>query len=113
MPGQSSDEEAGQALLIVGGVGIAASGNIHPGKFSMFESIHGSAPKYKGQNVANPLATILAVQMMLEHIGEPVAAQSIGRSIQLLFDKKKLTSVSAGSGVKTTEIGDLVLDHMS
>ena len=58
------------AAMIQGGLGIAASGNIHPGQVSLFEPIHGSAPKYAGKNVANPLATIMAVSMMLDYLGE-------------------------------------------
>ena len=56
--------------MIQGGLGLAPGGNINPEGVSMFEPIHGSAPKYKGQNVANPVATILAGQLMLEHLGE-------------------------------------------
>src|SRR5258708_35116659 len=59
---------------LVGGLGIAASANLHPGKISLFESIHGSAPQFAGQNRANPLATIMAVSMMLDDLGEPGAA---------------------------------------
>jgi 3-isopropylmalate dehydrogenase len=54
---------------IAGGLGLAASGNIHPGKTSLFEPVHGSAPKYQGKDVANPLAAILTAGIMLEHIG--------------------------------------------
>ena len=56
---------------ICGGLGLAASGNIHPGRTSLFEPVHGSAPKYAGQNVANPLAAILTVGIMLEYLGYP------------------------------------------
>ena len=102
-----------EAAMVVGGVGIGASGNIHPGKFSMFESIHGSSPKYKGKNVANPLATILAVKMMLEHLNQYEAAQHIDDSIQSLFDDNTFTDVSARSGRSTNGIADLVLERMS
>src|SRR5207245_1217267 len=57
------------AAMIQGGLGIAASGNIHPGQVSLFEPIHGSAPKHAGKNVANPIATIIAVPMMLDWLG--------------------------------------------
>ena len=67
--------------MLQGGLGIAASGNIHPGRVSMFEPIHGSAPKYRGKNVANPLATIAAVQMMPDFPGEGEAAPVIDQSI--------------------------------
>ena len=62
--------------MVQGGMGIAASGNIHPGRISMFEPIHGSAPKYRGQNTANPLATIEAVRMLLDHVGEAARGAS-------------------------------------
>ena len=58
---------------IAGGIGLAASGNIHPGGAALFEPVHGSAPDIAGQGVANPLATILSIQMLLEHLGHPRA----------------------------------------
>src|SRR5438552_12492295 len=69
------------AAMIQGGLGIAASGNLHPGRVSLFEPIHGSAPKYAGQNVANPIATIMAVQMMLDYLGESRAAARIEEAV--------------------------------
>ena len=65
------------SAMIQGGLGVAASGNIHPGQVSLFEPIHGSAPKYTGKNVANPIATIMAVQMMLDYLGEARGAARI------------------------------------
>lgn len=98
--------------MLQGGLGIAASGNIHPGGVSMFEPIHGSAPKYRGKNVANPLATIAAVQMMLAHLGETEAAATIEESISELLASKRIPDLSARSGLKTDEIGDLVVEKM-
>jgi 3-isopropylmalate dehydrogenase len=92
-----------------GGMGVAASGNIHPGKVSMFEPIHGSAPKYRGQNRANPLATIAAVAMLLDHCGQRKAATAIGDSVQRLIESRRIPELSAQAGLKTTEIGDLVV----
>src|SRR5205814_6464670 len=63
--------------MIQGGMGIAASGNLHPGKVSLFEPIHGSAPKYAGQDKASPIAAIMAVSMMLDYLGEKRAAAAI------------------------------------
>ena len=94
--------------MVQGGMGIAASGNIHPGRVSMFEPIHGSAPKYRGQNKANPIATIEAVRMLLEHIGEPAAAGRIQRAIQHVLETGKVKSLGAGAH-STTEFGDIVL----
>ena len=97
--------------MVQGGMGIAASGNIHPGKVSMFEPIHGSAPKYRGQNKANPIATIEAVRMMLEHIGELDAATRIGNAVRDALQGGRVKSLSAGAH-STTEFGDIVLDAM-
>jgi len=91
-----------------GGMGIAASGNIHPEKVSMFEPIHGSAPKYRGKNVANPIAAIMAVWMMLEFLGESEAAKTVEDAVAGLLRSKRIPSLDAKSGLSTNEIGDLV-----
>ncbi len=95
-----------------GGMGIAASGNIHPGKTSMFEPIHGSAPKYAGQNVACPLGAIAAAAMMLETLGEAHAAARIERAIAGLLVSRRIPSVDAHSGLSTTCIGDMVAEEV-
>ncbi len=98
--------------MIQGGMGIAAGGNLNPEKVSMFEPIGGSAPKYTGKNVINPLAAIAAGQMMLEHLGEVKAANRIEKSIQTIT-QNKLKSLSAGKmGYSTTEVGDLVVEYL-
>ena len=92
--------------MIQGGMGMAASGNIHPGRVSLFEPIHGSAPKYAGKNVASPLAAIMAAGMMLDYLGEKTAAAAIDRSIADLFANGRLKG--AGTGMHpTNEVGDL------
>ena len=101
------------SAMIQGGLGIAASGNIHPGKVSLFEPIHGSAPKYAGQNVANPIATIMAVQMMLEYLGEKGAAARLEQAVASLLKSKRLPSLGTDSGFSTTQIGDLVLAELA
>lgn len=93
---------------IQGGMGAAASGNIHPGKTSMFEPIHGSAPDITGQGIASPVATILAVGMMLEHLGETKAAESVNRAVRECVVDGKITSLDAKSGVTTREQGDVI-----
>ncbi|MFN0151372.1 MAG: 3-isopropylmalate dehydrogenase [bacterium] len=98
--------------MLQGGMGIAASGNIHPGRVSMFEPIHGSAPKYRGKNVANPLAAIAAVQMMLDYVGETAASCAIEDAIASLLSSGKIPSLAAGV-LKTSEIGDLVVKELS
>ncbi len=94
--------------MIQGGMGIAASGNINPEGVSMFEPIHGSAPKYRGKNVINPLAAIGAAQMMLEHLGETKAAERIEKAIISALTCGKIKDLSTRSGMGTDEIGDLV-----
>jgi 3-isopropylmalate dehydrogenase len=94
--------------MVQGGMGIAASGNIHPGRVSMFEPIHGSAPKYKGKNVANPLGAIMAGAMMLDYLGERAAAKRIEDSVTGLLCSKKIPSVGADSGLSTSQVGELV-----
>jgi 3-isopropylmalate dehydrogenase len=94
--------------MIQGGMGIAAGGNINPEGVSMFEPIGGSAPKYTGQNVINPLAAIMAGQMMLDTLGEELAAQAVEKAVMKVV-AQKLKSMSAGKmGCTTTEVGDLV-----
>jgi 3-isopropylmalate dehydrogenase len=95
--------------VIQGGMGIAASGNIHPGRVSMFEPIHGSAPKHAGKNVASPIAAIAAVQMMLDHLGEKRAAERIEKGIARLLSSGEVKSVGTDSGLGTDKIGDLVV----
>ena len=91
-----------------GGMGIAAGGNINPEGVSMFEPIGGSAPKYTGKNVINPLAAICAGQMLLEHVGEQKAADAINAAVAGVC-ANKLKSMAAGKmGYGTTEVGDLV-----
>ncbi len=99
--------------MIQGGMGIAAGGNIHPGKVSMFEPIGGSAPKYTGQGVINPMAAIAAAQMMLGELGEQDAAVRIERAIAYVA-AEKLQSMSAGKmGYTTSQVGDLVADAVA
>lgn len=95
--------------MIQGGMGIAAGGNINPEGVSMFEPIGGSAPKYTGQNVINPLAAICAGGMMLETLGEQEAADMIEKAV-MKVTATKLKSLSAGKmGYSTSEVGDLVV----
>jgi 3-isopropylmalate dehydrogenase len=95
--------------MIQGGLGIAAGGNINPAGVSMFEPIHGSAPKYEGQNKINPLATISAGGMMLEVLGEEKAARRIERAIIKVLEGGYIKNMAAGEmGISTSEVGDLV-----
>jgi 3-isopropylmalate dehydrogenase len=96
--------------MIQGGMGIAAGGNINPEGVSMFEPIGGSAPKYTGKNIINPLAAIAAAQMMLDHLGEDKAAAAMETGIKTVCCKLK--SLQAGKmGYSTSEVGDLVAQY--
>ncbi|HLQ36470.1 MAG TPA: 3-isopropylmalate dehydrogenase [Planctomycetota bacterium] len=97
--------------MMIGGMGIAASGNIHPGKVSMFEPIHGSAPKYKGQDKANPLATVLAVALMLDHLGEAAAAKEVEATVADLICSGRIRGLQAGEH-SCTELGSMVRDRL-
>ena len=99
--------------IIQGGMGIAASGNIHPGRVSLFEPIHGSAPKYKGKNVASPIAAVAAVGMMLDYLGETQAAGAIEESIARLVSSDRLPSLDASSGLGTDQVGDMLATELA
>lgn len=95
--------------MIQGGMGIAAGGNINPEGVSMFEPIGGSAPKYTGQNIINPLAAICSGGMMLETLGEAKAAAAIDAAVNSALATGKIKSLSAGKmGMGTKEVGDLI-----
>ena len=94
--------------MVQGGMGIAAGGNLNPEGTSMFEPIGGSAPKYTGQNVINPLAAICSGALMLETIGEDEAAKAIEDTV-ISVTREKIKDLGAGRmGYSTTEVGDLV-----
>jgi 3-isopropylmalate dehydrogenase len=96
--------------MIQGGLGIAAGGNINPQGVSMFEPMGGSAPKYTGKNIINPLAAICAGAMMLDHLGENQAARAIERAVEEIT-ATKVKSLAAGMmGHSTSEIGDMAAD---
>jgi 3-isopropylmalate dehydrogenase len=98
--------------MVQGGMGIAAGGNLNPEGTSMFEPIGGSAPKYTGQNVINPLAAICAGQMMLDHLGERDAAKAIEETV-ISVTREKIKDLAAGRmGYSTTEVGDLVASSL-
>ncbi|MCP4404737.1 MAG: 3-isopropylmalate dehydrogenase [bacterium] len=95
--------------MIQGGMGIAAGGNINPEGVSMFEPIGGSAPKYTGQNIINPLASICSGGMMMETLGENEIGKAIDSAVYKALDSGKIESLAAGKmGMSTTEVGDLV-----
>lgn len=99
--------------IIQGGLGIAAGGNINPEGVSMFEPMGGSAPKYTGKNVINPLAAIMAGAMMLDFIGEKDASADIENAVKKAL-KKDIKSLDAGKmGFGTKEVGDLIVKYIN
>ncbi len=98
--------------MIQGGMGIAAGGNINPKGVSMFEPIGGSAPKYTGKNVINPLAAICAGGMMLETLGEKQAAAAIEAAVIKVVNNNMKSLAAGKMGYSTTEVGDLVVKNL-
>jgi isocitrate/isopropylmalate dehydrogenase len=96
------------AAAISGGMGLAPGANINPEGTSMFEPIHGSAPKYAGQNIANPIAAIWAGALMLDYLGEPKAAQRITRAIENILQAGKIRTRDLGGAAKTAEMGNAI-----
>jgi 3-isopropylmalate dehydrogenase len=96
------------AAALQGGLGMAASGNIHPNAVSLFEPVHGSSPPLAGKNVANPMGSILTTAMMLEHLGLNEAAQSVENAVIACVTEGK-TSQDIGGKLGTREVGDAVL----
>jgi isocitrate/isopropylmalate dehydrogenase len=98
--------------MIQGGLGVAAGANLNPEGVSMFEPIHGSAPKYAGKNKANPLATICAGQMMLEELGEAKAAALLDKAIYNVLGSGRIPTLDARGGLSTSEVGDLIAEQV-
>jgi 3-isopropylmalate dehydrogenase len=94
-----------------GGLGMAASGNIHPGKTSMFEPVHGSAPPISGKNIANPMGAILTAAMTLAHLGMNGEAESIEAAVLEAVRQKKTTQ-DVGGALGTHEVGDWIAAHV-
>ena len=95
-----------------GGLGMAASGNIHPGKTSMFEPVHGSAPPLAGKNVANPIGAILTAAMMLEHLGLKPDAQKIEAAVLKAVQQKK-TTADVGGSLGTRECAEWIAGQVA
>ncbi len=98
--------------MIQGGLGIAAGGNINPQGVSMFEPMGGSAPKYAGKNVINPLAAICACQMMLDHLGEKKGAQRVENAVMQVLGKHVKNLAAGEMGHTTQEVGDWVVKYL-
>jgi 3-isopropylmalate dehydrogenase len=100
------------AAGLQGGLGMAASGNIHPGKTSMFEPVHGSAPPIAGKNMANPIGAILTSAMMLRHLGLASEADRIESAVTEAVKQKKLT-VDVGGDMGTKEAGEWIAQRVA
>ncbi len=101
------------AAMTQGGVGVAAGGNINPHGVSMFEPMGGSAPKYTGKNVINPIAAVAAIQMMLSFLEEDGAAQLVESAIKKVIAQDMKSMAAGQMGHSTSEIGDLLADYIA
>lgn len=108
MPNLFGDVLTDLGAEITGGLGFAAGGNINPAGVSMFEPIHGSAPKYKGKNVINPIATILSGGMLLENIGEPALGDLVERAVSEVLREGHVRTRDMNGTSTTSEMGDAI-----
>jgi len=99
--------------IIQGGMGLAPGGNINPNGVSMFEPIHGSAPKYAGKGLANPIAAILAAKLMLEYLGEEEAAKAIDKAVRNVLIEGKVKPRDLGGNSSTSEVGKAIAEKIS
>jgi 3-isopropylmalate dehydrogenase len=99
------------AAALQGGLGMAASGNIHPGRTSLFEPVHGSAPKYAGTGRANPFGAILTAALMLEHLGRQAEARRIEQAVETCV-RERLCTQDIGGTLSTAEAGDAVCERL-
>ena len=97
------------AAALVGGLGLAPSANLHPGRHAMFEPVHGSAPDIAGQGIANPTATVLAGCMMLDHIGQGDVASRIRRAVEKTIREGRVLTRDLGGTATTDEFTDAVI----
>jgi 3-isopropylmalate dehydrogenase len=94
-----------------GGLGMAASGNIHPGRVSLFEPVHGSAPQFAGKNISNPVAAILTAAMMLDYLGLTEASEAIESAVEKAVRAGETTQ-DIGGKLSTKEAGDAIRRHL-
>ena len=100
------------AAALQGGLGMAASGNIHPGRISMFEPVHGSAPPIAGKNIANPIGSMLTGSMMLGHLGLTAEAAKIDNAVLKAVREKK-TTADVGGSLGTKECVSWIIGHLN
>jgi 3-isopropylmalate dehydrogenase len=111
-PGQFGDIITDLGATFQGGLGMAASGNIHPGKTSMFEPVHGSAPKFAGKNIANPIGAISSMALLLETLGAHDEAKAIDAAVLRAVKENQVTS-DIGGALGTREAGDFMATTVS
>ena len=99
------------AAAIVGGLGLAASGNIHPGKVSLFEPVHGSAPLLADKGIANPIGAILTAGMMLEYLGQKAASQAVEEAVRQSVLHNEVTH-DLGGNLSTSEAGAAIRERI-
>jgi 3-isopropylmalate dehydrogenase len=97
---------------LAGGLGLAPSGNIHPGQISLFEPVHGSAPTIAGKNLANPAGAVLASALMLDHLGLPGPAQVLRKAVRTAV-RSKHTTIDLGGTLGTREVGDWLAEYVT
>ncbi|HET9402376.1 MAG TPA: 3-isopropylmalate dehydrogenase [Candidatus Acidoferrales bacterium] len=97
---------------LAGGMGMAPSGNIYPGRTSLFEPVHGSAPNIAGKNQANPIASVLAAAMMLDHLELPAEARALREAVRTSVAEKKTTR-DIGGPLGTREAGEWIANHVA
>jgi len=97
---------------LAGGLGLAPSGNIHPGRISLFEPVHGSAPNIAGKNLANPCGAVLAAAMMLDHLELAPQAETLRQAVRAAV-REKHTTVDVGGTLGTREAGDWLAEHVA
>ena len=97
---------------LAGGLGLAPSGNIHPGQVSLFEPVHGSAPNIAGKNLANPLGAVLSAGMMCAHLGWTGEAQAIDAAVRASL-REGNTPAELGGSLGTREVGDCLANAVS
>lgn len=99
------------AAGLVGGLGMAPSANLHPGRIGLFEPVHGSAPDLAGTNTANPFAAVLTAALMLDHLGHSDAAADLDRAVRAALDADA-TTPDLGGDLGTRAVGDWLVDHL-
>lgn len=111
-PNMFGDIISDLAAATIGGMGMAPGANINPGGVSVFEPIHGSAPKYGGKNVANPIATILAGGMMLDELDEERAGRMVEQACEDVLEAGKVRTYDLGGNSSCSDMGDAVAERV-